>query len=103
PPQPPAPTRGRAATASHGTNGAAERSGAPAKSSGRALRQIAQLETRIGRTEAKVAEVEAELADPAVLSDRERLAGAAERHRLLQEELTWLMEEWESLSETVGA
>jgi len=51
----------------------------------------------------EVAEIEAELADAGVLMDPARLAAAAERHRALQEELSRLMREWESLSETVGA
>ena len=46
--------------------------------------------------------VEAALADPEVLADRDRVAETAERHRALQEELAWLMREWEAKAEALG-
>ena len=47
--------------------------------------------------------MEAALADPAVLADREAVAARGEEHRELQEELAWLMREWERAAEAAGA
>ncbi|MDX6555925.1 MAG: hypothetical protein QOD86_2120, partial [Miltoncostaeaceae bacterium] len=46
--------------------------------------------------------VEAELADPAVLADRDRLAERGERHRELQQELSWALREWERTAEAAS-
>ena len=45
------------------------------------------------------AEVEAALADPATLADRDAVASRGEEHRSLQEELAWLLREWERAAE----
>ena len=58
-----------------------------------------RLEGEIARVEAGIAEVEAALADPAVLADRDAVAARGEEHRGLQEELAWLMREWERAAE----
>ncbi|HET6691337.1 MAG TPA: hypothetical protein VFG74_10785, partial [Miltoncostaeaceae bacterium] len=51
---------------------------------------------------ARFAELEAALADPAVLADRDAVAARGEEHRGLQEELAWLMREWERAAESAG-
>ena len=65
-------------------------------------REVQRLEGEIARVEAGIAEVEAALADPAVLADREAVAARGEEHRLLQEELAWLMREWERAAEAAS-
>jgi ATP-binding cassette subfamily F protein 3 len=81
------------------------RAPAPARrpSLGRAAREASRLEGRIAVVEREVAEVEAALADPAVAGDRAALAEHAERHRVLQEELSWLMLEWERMAEAAAS
>ncbi|HMM48926.1 MAG TPA: ABC-F family ATP-binding cassette domain-containing protein [Miltoncostaeaceae bacterium] len=51
--------------------------------------------------EERIAAVERTLADPATLADHRVLAEEAERHRVLQEELAWLMLRWEEASEAL--
>jgi ATP-binding cassette, subfamily F, member 3 len=63
--------------------------------------EVRRLEREITRVEGTIAEVEAALADPDVLADREALARRGEEHRGLQEELSWLMREWERAAEAV--
>jgi hypothetical protein len=63
---------------------------------------VRRLEGEIARVEAGIAEVEAALADPAVLRDRELVSARGEEHRTLQQELAWLMREWERAAETAA-
>jgi ATP-binding cassette, subfamily F, member 3 len=58
-------------------------------------RRVEELEGRIAGLEADLAGLERDLADPAVMADRDLLAAAGEQHRAKQEELAWLMREWE--------
>ena len=69
----------------------------PARSGGQ--REVRRLEGEIARVESRIAEVEAALGDPATLADREAVASRGEEHRGLQEELAWLLREWESAAE----
>jgi ATP-binding cassette subfamily F protein 3 len=71
----------------------AERRRAPRKG------EVRRLEGEIARVEAGIAEVEAALADPDVLADRDAVAARGEEYRGLQEELAWLMREWERAAE----
>jgi hypothetical protein len=64
--------------------------------------EVRRLEGEIARVEAGIAELEAALADPAVLADRDEVAARGEEHRGLQEELAWLMREWERAAEAAG-
>jgi len=74
----------------------AERKRAPRKG------EVRRLEGEIARVEAGLAEVERALADPAVLADRDAVAARGEEHRGLQEELAWLLREWERAAEAAG-
>jgi ATP-binding cassette, subfamily F, member 3 len=65
-------------------------------------REVRRLEREIERVETSIASVEAALADPTVLGDREAVASRGEEHRGLQEELAWLMREWERAAEATG-
>ena len=66
----------------------------------RLVRRIRELEERIAALEDEVAALERDLADPAVATDRDLVSHAAAQHRAKQEELTWLMREWEEASMT---
>jgi ATP-binding cassette subfamily F protein 3 len=66
-------------------------------------REVRRLEREISRVEGAIAEVETVLADPETLADREVVASRGEEHRGLQEELAWLLREWERAAEAAGA
>jgi ATP-binding cassette, subfamily F, member 3 len=66
----------------------------------RLVRRIRELEERIATLEEEVAGLEHDLADPAVATDRDLVSHAAAQHRAKQEELSWLMREWEEASVT---
>jgi ATP-binding cassette subfamily F protein 3 len=80
----------------------AARPPAPAPRPPRRDREIERLETRIGELEQEIRRIESSLADPEIAGDREALAAAGTRHREVEEELSWLMREWESAAETAG-
>jgi ATP-binding cassette subfamily F protein 3 len=65
-------------------------------------REVRRLESEISRVETSIAEVESALADPATLGDREQVAARGEEHRSLQEELAWLLREWERAAEAAA-
>jgi ATP-binding cassette subfamily F protein 3 len=65
----------------------------------RKLREVERLESRIGALEDELREIEARLADPEVLADREAVAAAGERHRSVEQEIAWLMREWEDAAQ----
>jgi ATP-binding cassette subfamily F protein 3 len=65
-------------------------------------REVKRLETEIARVEASIAEVETALSDPAAIGDRAAVAARGEEHRGLQEELAWLMREWERAAEAAA-
>ncbi|MGD9697011.1 MAG: ribosomal protection-like ABC-F family protein [Thermoleophilia bacterium] len=69
---------------------------------GRAAKEAKRLEGEIARVEKSIAQVEEALADPGTLADREAVATRGEEHRRLQEELVWLMREWELAAEAAG-
>jgi ATP-binding cassette subfamily F protein 3 len=58
-------------------------------------REVAKVEKKIEAVEANIAAVEAAMSDPAIATDHEALAEHSQRHQDLQEELAWLMREWE--------
>ncbi len=63
---------------------------------------VRRLEGRIAELETRIAAVEGDLVDPEVVGDRTLLAARGEEHRSLQEELSWLMREWEQAAEAAG-
>ena len=69
----------------------------------RRLRDIERLETKIAALEEELQEVEARLGDPVVLADRDAVAAAGERHRGLEQEIAWLMREWEDAAEATDS
>ena len=69
----------------------------------RKLKEVERIESRIGALEDELRELEARLSDPQVLSDREAVAAAGERHRSVEQEIAWLMREWEDAAQEAGA
>ncbi len=97
-PAPPAPRPAKQPKPAPALATAPSRKAAPQ----RVQRKIAELENRIARVEAELAGLERELADPAVLADRDLLSAAGEQHRAKQEELSWLMRDWEDAVTQAG-
>jgi len=73
----------------------AERPERPRKPSQRAAREAAKLEDRIARVEEELGALEARLSQPEAYEDPALVAEDGRRHQQLQEELAWLMHEWE--------
>jgi ATP-binding cassette subfamily F protein 3 len=97
-PTPPAPRRSApAARERRPAERPPERRPAP-----KGQREVRRLEREITRVETSIAAVEATLADPATLADREIVAARGEEHRSLQEELAWLLREWEKAAEAAS-
>jgi ATP-binding cassette subfamily F protein 3 len=71
----------------------AARGGRP--SSSRLKRRVLELEAKIDVTEQAIVTLEGELADASVRQDRDLLEATARAHRERQEELAWLLREWE--------
>ncbi len=71
-------------------------------SSSRAKREAKRLEERIATLESERATLEEELAQPEVAGDPERVAAHGARHRDVEQELAWLMLEWEKTAEAAG-
>jgi hypothetical protein len=63
---------------------------------------VTRLEGEISALEVRIAELEAALQDPAAAGDHRLLAARGEEHRQLQEELSWLMREWEAAAEATS-
>jgi hypothetical protein len=63
---------------------------------------VRRLEGRISELESRIAAVEHDLTDPGVVGDRTLLAARGEEHRSLQEELSWVMREWEQAAEAAS-
>ncbi len=73
---------------------AAARSG-PRTSNGRLAREVSKIEARIARIEADITAVEDDVAQAGAAGDVSRVAELGERHRALQEDLSYAMAEWE--------
>jgi ATP-binding cassette subfamily F protein 3 len=61
-------------------------------------RRLEEVERRVQEMEARLAEVTAALADPALYADGERARAAVHERRSAEEQLAWLMREWEEIS-----
>ena len=76
-------------------NGAAAANAAPRRSNGRLAREVSKIEARIAGLEADMAAVEVEVAEAGAAGDIEAVTRLGERHRQLQEDLSYAMAEWE--------
>jgi ATP-binding cassette subfamily F protein 3 len=66
-------------------------------------RRLEEVESQIHGVEARLRELEAALADPGLYGDGERVRSLARERRSAEEQVAWLMREWESLSESLAA
>ena len=84
---PPPPPRAHAAPA---------RAGRPRRpSTGRLAREVSKLESRIAQLEGEIATVESDVAEASTAGDLDAVTALGERHRALQEDLSYAMAEWE--------
>lgn len=79
-----------------------ERPGRRGAADGRARKEARRLERRIAQLEGELAVLEADLARPEVAADAGRVVEAGRRHQDLQQELAWLMRDWEAAAEAAG-
>jgi ATP-binding cassette subfamily F protein 3 len=66
-------------------------------------RRLEAVERRVQEMEVRLAEVTAALADPALYADGERARAAAHERKSAEEQLAWLMREWEEISTELAA
>jgi ATP-binding cassette, subfamily F, member 3 len=65
-------------------------------------RRLEEVETQIHGVEARLRELEVTLADPGLYGDGERVRTLAHERKSAEEQVAWLMREWESLSESLA-
>ena len=66
-------------------------------------RRLETVETRVHEMEANLAEIAAALADPALYADGERARTVVHQQKAAEEQLAWLMREWEEISTELAA
>jgi hypothetical protein len=66
-------------------------------------RRLGEVEKQIHALEARLAELGAALGDPAFYSDGERVRAAAVERKTAEEQVAWLMRQWEELSTALAA
>jgi len=90
---------GRPAEGPRASSGQRSERGARATRAVRELRRrLAQVEKQIHALEARIAEIGATLTDPALYTDGERVRTVTAERKSAEEQVTWLMREWEQLS-----
>jgi len=82
---------------------ASEARARPATREMRELRKrLEEVERQIHALEAQLAEIGTRLGDPALYADGERVRAAANERKRAEEQVTWLMREWEALSSALA-
>jgi hypothetical protein len=66
-------------------------------------RRLEAVEARVHEMEAKLADITAALADPALYADGERARMIVHERKAAEEQLAWLMREWEEISTALAA
>ncbi len=66
-------------------------------------RRLEEVERQIHALEARLAEIGERLGDPAFYADGERVRAVAAERKSAEEQVTWLMREWEELSTALAA
>ena len=66
-------------------------------------RRLEEVETRVRELEARLAEIAAALSDPALYTDGERARAVVHERKSAEEQLAWLMREWEEISTALAA
>ena len=80
-----------------------ERPGKATKDVRELRRRLQEVERQIHAFEARLAELGARLGDPALYANGERVREAAAERKRAEEQVTWLMREWEQLSTALAA
>ncbi len=102
--RPPAPPAGSQHDRRAATSGKASRRGDEATRALRELRRrLEAVETQIHALEARIAEIGAALTDPALYTDGARARAVTSERRRAEEQVMWLMREWEELSTALAA
>jgi ATP-binding cassette subfamily F protein 3 len=74
---------------------------------GRAVRELRrrleEVEAQINALEERLRGLEAALADPGLYGDGERVRAIARERKSAEEQVAWLLREWEELSEAVAS
>jgi ATP-binding cassette, subfamily F, member 3 len=81
----------------------ARRTGTVAKDVRELRRRLEDVERQIHELEARLAEIGERLGDPAFYADGERVRAVAAERKSAEEQVTWLMREWEQLSTALAA
>ena len=79
------------------------RAGKVAKDVRELRRRLEDVERQIHALEARLAEIGERLGDPAFYADGERVRAVAAERKSAEEQVTWLMREWEQLSTALAA
>ena len=79
------------------------RGGKVAKDVRELRRRLEDVERQIHALEARLAEIGERLGDPAFYADGERVRAVAAERKSAEEQVTWLMREWEQLSTALAA
>jgi ATP-binding cassette subfamily F protein 3 len=66
-------------------------------------RRLEEVEKRVHEMETKLEEIAGALADPALYADGERARAVVHERKTAEEQLAWLMREWEELSTALAA
>ena len=82
---------------------ATKRTGKVAKDVRELRRRLEDVERQIHELEARLAEIGDRLGDPAFYADGERVRAVAAERKSAEEQVTWLMREWEQLSTALAA
>jgi ATP-binding cassette subfamily F protein 3 len=80
-----------------------KRTGKVAKDVRELRRRLEDVERQIHDLEARLAEIGERLGDPAFYADGERVRAVAAERKSAEEQVTWLMREWEQLSTALAA
>jgi ATP-binding cassette subfamily F protein 3 len=82
---------------------ASRRTGKVAKDVRELRRRLEDVERQIHALEARLAEIGERLGDPAFYADGERVRAVSAERKNAEEQVTWLMREWEQLSTALAA
>jgi hypothetical protein len=66
-------------------------------------RRLGEVEAQISALEARVRDLGEALTDPGLYTDGERVRALALERKRAEEQVAWLLREWEELSEAVAA
>ncbi|HKC96401.1 MAG TPA: ABC-F family ATP-binding cassette domain-containing protein [Methylomirabilota bacterium] len=103
-PQPAAAPAARSVPATRGSRPESPgRTGKVAKDVRELRRRLEDVERQIHALEARLAEIGERLGDPTFYADGERVRAVAAERKSAEEQVTWLMREWEQLSTALAA